>query len=174
MAGDTWHGPLDPDTARADDSLSGPTVFASGATSSQTAHHKPRVLAYDDLQTARLALQAGEQNRAVDILSRAALGTGPAAENAAYELGRITRDNLGHPRQALVLWDRYRTRFPTGLLRTETDLSMIETLARLGDTRAALTEAEAFVSRHPSSERRAEIQQLAERLRTSDVAPKRK
>jgi hypothetical protein len=35
----------------------------------------------------------------------------------------------------------------------------------LGDSQAALSEADAFLARHPSSERRAEVQRLAERLR---------
>jgi outer membrane protein assembly factor BamD (BamD/ComL family) len=106
----------------------------------------------------------------VEILSRAALGSGPAAENAAYELGRIARYNLNRPRQAVALWDKYRTRFPAGLLRTETDLSIVETLSQMGDVRAALAEADAFISRHPTSERRLDVQRLAERLRAAETA----
>jgi outer membrane protein assembly factor BamD (BamD/ComL family) len=110
-------------------------------------------------------LQSGDTGRALEILSRAAQGTGPAAENAAYEMARITRYNLNRPRQAIALWDKYRARFPAGLLRTETDLSIVETLSQLGDSQAALSEADAFLARHPTSERRAEVQRLAERLR---------
>jgi outer membrane protein assembly factor BamD (BamD/ComL family) len=122
------------------------------------------------LQDAQAALQAGDTNRAVEILTRAAQGTGPAAENAAYELGRITRYNLNRPRQAVALWDKYRTRFPAGLLRTEADLSIVETLSQMGEVRAALAEADAFMSRHPTSERRQDVQRLAERLRAAETA----
>ena len=93
-----------------------------------------------------------------------------AAENAAYELGRVTRYNLNRPRQAVALWDKYRSRFPSGLLRKEADLSILDTLSSLGDTRAALAEADAFLARHPGSERRFEVQKLAERLRAADAA----
>lgn len=122
------------------------------------------------MQEAQAALQAGDTSRAVEILARAAQGSGPAAENAAYELGRITRYNLNHPRQAVALWDKYRTRFPAGLLRTETDLSIVETLSQMGDARAALAEADAFLARHPTSERRQDVQRLAERLRAAETA----
>jgi outer membrane protein assembly factor BamD (BamD/ComL family) len=122
------------------------------------------------LLEAQAALQVGDTNRAVEILSRTAQGSGPAAENAAYELGRVTRYHLNRPRQAVALWDKYRTRFPAGLLRTETDLSIVETLSQMGDTHAALAEADAFIARHPTSERRLDVQRLAERLRAAQSA----
>jgi tetratricopeptide (TPR) repeat protein len=117
------------------------------------------------LHDAEAAVEAGETDHAVEILARAAQGSGPAAENAAYELARITRYNLGRPRQAIALWNKYRTRFPAGVLRTEADLSIVETLSQIGEVRAALTEANAFLSRHPNSERRGEVQRLVDRLR---------
>jgi hypothetical protein len=63
------------------------------------------VLANRSLEEAQSALQSGDTARALEILSRAAQGTGPAAENAAYEMARITRYNLNRPRQAVALWD---------------------------------------------------------------------
>ena len=122
------------------------------------------------MQEAQAALRAGDTQRALDILTRAAQGSGPAAENAAYALGHMMRYNLDHPRQAVALWDKYRTRFPSGLLRIEADLSIVETLAQVGDARAALSEADAFVARYPNSERRLDVQRLAERLRASQAA----
>jgi tetratricopeptide (TPR) repeat protein len=121
------------------------------------------------LQEANAAVQSGEANRAAEILARAAQGNGPAAENAAYELARVTRYNLGRPRQAIALWDKYRNRFPSGVLRTEADLSIVDTLSQLGDVRAALAEANAFIARHPNSERRGEVQRLVERLRAVEA-----
>ena len=115
-------------------------------------------------------METGDFNRAVEILARAAQGTGPVAENAAYELAWITRYNLGRPRQAITLWDKYRNRFPAGVLRAEADLSIVDTLSQLGDVPAALAEAKAFLSRHPQSERRGEIQRLVERLRAVEAS----
>ena len=160
-AGDSWNGPLYPEEAGPADRPSLAPSFVRAA-----ATHR-------SLQAAEAALQAGNINRAVEILTRTASGTGPAAENAAYELGRITRYNLNRPRQAVTLWDKYRTRFPAGLLRTETDLSIVDTLSSMGDVRAALAEADAFLARHPGSERRLEVQKLAERLRAAESAGQR-
>jgi hypothetical protein len=54
-------------------------------------------------------------------------------------------------------------------LRTETDLSIVDTLSQMGDVRAALAEADAFIARHPTSERRLDVQRLAERLRAAET-----
>jgi hypothetical protein len=185
-AGDTWHGPLYPDEAAAQPSSVGsatssvrtaaplerPQAASSSALSSSAplASAKPVASMSRGLQEAQSALQSGDVSRAMDILSRAAQGSGPAAENAAYELARITRYNLGRPRQAVALWDKYRNRFPAGLLRTEADLSIVDTLSQLGDVRGALTEANAFIARHPNSERRVEVQRLVERLRAAEAS----
>jgi tetratricopeptide (TPR) repeat protein len=68
---------------------------------------------------------------------------------------------LGQPANAVAAWRRYRTAYPDGNLRAETDVSIIETLARTGDTDEALSEANDFLRRRPDSERRAEIARLA-------------
>ena len=47
--------------------------------------------------------------------------------------------------------------YPDGILRAEADVSIIETLARIGDSDEALLEANDFLRRRPDSERRAEI-----------------
>ena len=163
VAGDSWHGPLHPEETQ-------PTAMAPSEKPLPAPGAKTALPTSRGLQDAQTALQAGETNKAVEILSRAAQGRGPAAENAAYELGRITRYNLNRPRQAVALWDKYRTRFPAGLLRTETDLSIVETLSQMGEVRTALAEAEAFLARHPTSERRQDVQRLAERLRAAETA----
>ena len=43
-----------------------------------------------------------------------------------------TTTSSSSPRKAVAAWDRYRTRYPNGLLRAEADLSVIDTLATLG------------------------------------------
>jgi len=131
------------------------------ASSAETASPAPSV----ELKEARVALSEGRPEEALDILAGCAKGTGPAAENAAYEIGRVLRDDLHRPRAALAAWGQYRTRFPRGLLRAETDLSILETLANVGEKRAALVEAEAFLVRYPNSERRDEVAKLAARVR---------
>ena len=173
VAGDAWHGPLYLEDVQKDvqkDVQTTPAVVAPAERPVPTATTRSPALTSHSLQEAQAVLAAGDTNKALEILSYAAQGSGPAAENAAYEIGRITRYNLKHPRQAVALWDKYRARFPTGLLRTETDLSIVETLAQIGDVHAALAEADAFIARHPNSERRLEVQRLAERLRAAESA----
>jgi len=165
VAGDAWNGPLHPEEAPA-------TVSPPGERPRPVTRLRARAALRGSrgLQDAESALKAGDTTRAIEILTRTAQGTGLAAENATYELGRVTRYNLNRPRQAVALWDKYRARFPSGLLRKEADLSILDTLSSLGDTRAALAEADAFLARHPGSERRFEVQKLAERLRAADAA----
>ena len=176
-AGESWHGPMYPDERAS-------AVHESAASAASAPPERPQSLSAltkplssataRSLQDAETALQTGDAAKAIEILSRTAQGTGPAAENAAYELGRITRYNLNRPRQAIALWDKYRTRFPNGLLRTETDLSIVETLSQMGEIQAALAEANTFLARHPQSERRLDVQRLAERLRAAQAAAEAK
>lgn len=156
VAGDSWAGPLNdvpppvaprPSTSAVPVSSSRPAVFMT------------------DLREAQDALTAGQPKQAMAILKKLSRGTGATAENAGYELGRVLRDYLHHPREAVSVWTRYRSRFPRGLLRVEADLSLIETLVTLGDRDAALAEAEAFLARHPGSERRGDVERIVGRLR---------
>ena len=167
VAGDAWNGPLSPEESQSAAAVAAPAERPQQVSPTPA---KSTAVASRNLQEAQAALSAGDAGKAMEILSRAAQGSGPSAENAAYELGRITRYNLNRPRQAVALWDKYRTRFPAGLLRTETDLSIVETLAQMGEVHAALAEADAFIARHPNSERRLDVQRLAERLRAAASA----
>jgi hypothetical protein len=114
----------------------------------------------EDLAAARAARAASDPRRALAIYEHLATRTGPAAENAMYEIGGIYHDQLKQPAKAVAAWDRYRSRYPNGLLRAEADLSVIDTLATLessdGGTRT-LNEALAFLKRYPHSERRGEV-----------------
>jgi hypothetical protein len=171
LAGESWNGPFEPEEAEVEAASVAPAEKPH-VRARLALHHPIRGAAMVSraLQQAQAALQAGDTSKAIEMLGHIASGTGPAAENAAYELGRITRYHLNRPRQAVALWDRYRVRFPGGLLRAEADLSILDTLTSLGDVHAALGEAEAFLARHPSSERRVEVQKLAERLRAVESA----
>ena len=90
----------------------------------------------------------------------AAVRTGPGAENAAYEIGKVLSER-GQPASAVAAWRRYRADYPNGILRVEADVSIIETLARAGNTEDALAEATDFLRRRPDSERRGEIARVA-------------
>lgn len=118
-------------------------------------------------QQAKTDLAHGKTDRALALLEELAAGQGPAAENAAYELGLVYRDHVRRPRRAVSAWNEYRARFPRGVLRAEADISILETLVSLDDRAAALAEAEAFLRHHPGSERRQEVERLADQLRRS-------
>jgi hypothetical protein len=110
---------------------------------------------------AQAALAAGETARALGLYRALAQRGGPAGENAAYQVGKILRDRLSQPMNAVAAWRRYRAEHPNGLLRVETDVSIIETLVHAGEATSALGEANDFVRNHPDSERRAEIARIA-------------
>jgi hypothetical protein len=112
-----------------------------------------------------MALAEGHPQKALEILETLARGMGPSAENAAYEVGKILRYDLKRPRQALAAWYRYRARFPYGMLRAETDISIVDALLVVGDKSGALTEANAFLSRYPDNERRGELTRIVQQLR---------
>jgi hypothetical protein len=117
----------------------------------------------EDLAAARAARAASDPRRALAIYEHLATRTGPAAENAMYEIGGIYHDQLKQPSKAVAAWDRYRARYPNGLLRAEADLSVIDTLASMetspgsADSTRTLNEALSFLKRYPHSERRGEI-----------------
>jgi hypothetical protein len=117
--------------------------------------------ATDPAARAQEALAAGEVSRALSLYRALAQRGGPAGENAAYEIAKILRDRLGQPGNAVAAWRRYRAEHPDGVLRVETDVSIIETLVHTGDAAGALVEANDFLRSHPDSERRAEIARVA-------------
>jgi hypothetical protein len=114
-----------------------------------------------ELAAARAARAAADPKRALAIYQRLTDRGGAVAENALYEIGAIYRDQLHEPRQALAAWERYRSRYPAGLLRAEADLSIVDTLSGLGESTRALKEALGFLQRYPLSERRGEITRVA-------------
>jgi hypothetical protein len=107
------------------------------------------------------ALAAGDVRRGLELYGEILARGGPAAENAAYEIGKILRDRLRQPEAAVAAWRRYRDANANGILRVEADVSIVETLVRLGDSPGALSEASRFLRDHPDSERRDEIARIA-------------
>jgi hypothetical protein len=108
--------------------------------------------------------RAGQYRPASDRYERLARGTGIDAEWALYRLGKLRDRHLGDRPGALSAWREHRRRFPAGSLRQEVDLSIVEVLVRLGKNQEALAEADRFLSRYPTSERRAELAGIKERL----------
>jgi ferric-dicitrate binding protein FerR (iron transport regulator) len=110
---------------------------------------------------AHAARAAGDSRKALGIYRLLAQRGGAAGENAEYESGRILRDDLHQPREAIAVWRGYRAQHPRGLLRIESDISLIETLVVVNDKTEALSEAQDFVHRFPDNERRGELGGLA-------------
>lgn len=135
-----------------------PVALASPGSPSADAPAEP---ARDPAVAARAALSAGDAPRALALYRTLAQGTGPSAENASYEIGKVLNEKMGQPASAVAAWRHYRSVYPDGILRAEADVSIIETLAKSGDADGALAEATDFLRRRPDSERRAEIARLA-------------
>ena len=90
------------------------------------------------LAEARGARRAGDPRRALALYDRLVAAGGPLAESALFEMASIEDEDLHDRGRALGLWQRYRERYPRGLLRAEADLSIIEVLPRLGQEPRAL------------------------------------
>jgi FecR protein len=99
--------------------------------------------------------------RALALYQQLVDAGGPRADVALYSIGLIEDEDLHDPRRAAVTWQRYRERYPQGLLRVEADVSLIEVFTRLGESGRALAEARAFLQNHPRSERRGEVARVA-------------
>jgi ferric-dicitrate binding protein FerR (iron transport regulator) len=165
-AGETWQGLVDSEVDAAPASQA-PRRAVRAVAPAMTAQQ----IASERFDEAKRALASGDTSGGLTILRELAEGKGATAENSSYEVGLVLRDRLDQPREAVRAWKRYRERFPNGLLRAETDLSVIETELTAGNKRAALTEAEAFLSQHSQNERRDEVRELVKRLRALDPAP---
>jgi hypothetical protein len=89
-----------------------------------------------------------------------AMRNGLAGETAAYQLARLWRDALGQPERALAAFESQRSRFPSGVLRREAELSIIELLPRLGRHAEALADSQHFLTAYPDDERKGELHLL--------------
>jgi tetratricopeptide (TPR) repeat protein len=175
--GDSWNSPSDRSGVPVDGPANGPAEPQVAAPAPAPAPPapppapEPAVVAPpvaaapapppDPMQQAKAALAAGDPNRALDFYRAAITRGGPTAENAEYEIGRVQRDRLRQSSEAIATWKRYRSSHPNGLLRVETDVSIIEALVASGDSSGALGEANDFLRQHADSERRAEIARIA-------------
>ncbi|HEY0709652.1 MAG TPA: hypothetical protein VGG33_22765, partial [Polyangia bacterium] len=163
-AGESWQGLVDADVDAAPAVQAPKRAMVRAVAPVMTAQQ----IAIERFDEAKRALASGDTSGGLTILRELSEGRGATAENSSYEVGLVLRDRLDQPREAVAAWKRYRERFPNGLLRAETDLSLIETELAAGNKRAALIEAEAFLSRHSQNERRDEVHELVKRLRSID------
>jgi tetratricopeptide (TPR) repeat protein len=102
----------------------------------------------------------GQTRDAEACFLKRAEGSGLAAEMALYEVARLRRDVLGDAAGALRVLGEYRTRFPSGSLRREADMSQLELLVQLGRTDEALKQSDELLSSSASGERAAELRLL--------------
>jgi hypothetical protein len=91
----------------------------------------------------------------------AASGGALRAESALYEIGRRRLRDLDQPRAALAAWERQRSRFPSGALRPEADLSIVEALVRLDERARARREIDAYLATWPDGLATPELRYLA-------------
>lgn len=118
--------------------------------------------AEDDAVLARAnALEAaGDNVAAAAVLEDLSHRSGPRAEAALYELGRLRLRFLGQPAQALAAFEEHARRFPAGALSLESSLSAVEARLSLGQDEPALREMDSFLGRHGQSERAADVRWL--------------
>lgn len=102
----------------------------------------------------------GQTRDAEACFLKRAEGSGLGAEMALYEVARLRRDVLADAPGALAALAEYRTRFPTGSLRREADMSQLELLLQLGRSAEALKLSDELLSSSSSGERAAELHLL--------------
>jgi hypothetical protein len=102
----------------------------------------------------------GQTRDAEACFLKRAQGSGLGAEMALYEVARLRRDVLADAAGALSALAEYRSRFPTGSLRREADMSQLELLLQLGRSDEALKQSEELLSSSSSGERAAELHLL--------------
>ena len=113
----------------------------------------PAVTGQDCLSLARL----GKTRDAEACFLKRAEGSGLGAEMALYEVARLRRDVLADANGALRALAEYRSRFPTGSLRREADMSQLELLVQLGRSDDALKQSAELLASSASGERAAEL-----------------
>jgi hypothetical protein len=116
------------------------------------------------------ALCPGRAGAAAIACLEALVGSGGAlrAEGALYEIGWRRLRELDDPRGALAAWERQRAAFPSGALRPEAEVSIVEALVRLGDGDRARSEAAAFLATHPGSLAAPEVHYLLGAMADAD------
>lgn len=137
-----------------------PTAIQPPAQAAPTPAPVAVVPAQPAQEDCRQLVASHRAQEAVGCYQKQAMRNGLAGETAAYELARLWRDSLGRSDRAVAAFEEQRARFPSGALRREADLSIIELLPRLGRHADALGETQRFLSGYPRDERTGEIHLL--------------
>jgi hypothetical protein len=149
--GGTWSGPLSSNPPRKNESVRRGS-HAAPIAHVATASAPPR----DGARPCAAGMPLGDR---LSCLRDEANGSGLSAETALYEIAKLTRDEGLDPMGALTILEELRHRFPSGALRAETDLSIVELEARTGRYTQALDESAALLARGVG-EREAELHLL--------------
>jgi TolA-binding protein len=105
-----------------------------------------------------LALERRGDHRLAASKLQAALASNVGPRDLElYHLALLRQRHLDDPRGALEALLSYRKSFPSGGLRQEVDVSIIESRLALKQTDEALTESAAFLARYPQNERADEM-----------------
>lgn len=117
----------------------------------------------DTSRCAKLARE-GSYEEATTCYGRVAGGRSMAAELALYEKARLQSKALGDSGAALATLEEHARRFPAGVLATESTITRIELLTRLGRGDAALRATQQALQGPAGSERRGDLQVLRAEL----------
>ncbi len=108
----------------------------------------------DQLQRAGLFADAAVRLRS---LSQAG---GGVADEALYELARLQSRQLGQPSAAMASLKQYQRRFPSGALRPEVDLELVQVSVSRGLLDQALAASSAYLNAYPADRRTDEVRAL--------------
>jgi hypothetical protein len=117
----------------------------------------------DTARCAKLGRE-GSYELATACYSRIANGRSMAAELALYEKARLQSKALGDSLAALATLEEHARRFPAGVLATESTITRIELLTRLGRGDAALSATQLALQGPAGRERRGDLQVLRAEL----------
>ncbi len=87
--------------------------------------------------------------RAVPLLEKVALGSGPEAEQGLVLLAQMLGRDLGDPRRASSVWAESQRRFPSGIFKEEAAFRIGESLLAAGETLQGLQAVERYLSAWP-------------------------
>jgi hypothetical protein len=118
----------------------------------------PAPVAGPDPYSEALALERRGEHRLAASKLQAALASNVGPRDLElYHLALLRQRHLDDPRGALEALLSYRASFPSGGLRQEVDVSIIESRLALKQTDQALAESAAFLSKYPQNERADEM-----------------
>ncbi len=109
------------------------------------------------LQTCAAMADGPRAAEALSCYRNLASGNGLVAETALYEAARLYHERQGDTPAAVATLLETRRRFPSGALRSEVDVTLLELFPRIGRHRQALDESAALLSREPRHHRAAEL-----------------